>query len=263
MEFYSQVICTVPLGCLAAIDTTQCELSYMQKMAVRTLNYDTSTKVALKFDKRWWEDGQIMNGRTIEGGSSSTDIPIRTCVYPSYGLNCGAEAPGVLLASYSWSQDAQRLGGLAQGAGTEADAILVERTLDNLSTLHGISREDMGELQDHYALTWHNDVNALGAFALFGPGQFGTPDEAHHFDSMFTSMKTPAGYGKVHFAGEATSVHHAWILGGLNSAWRAVFNAVDAGKKQELIDEWGVPDEEDPAQLPLLTKIALFMNKAA
>jgi monoamine oxidase len=32
--------------------------------------------------------------------------------------------------------------------------------------------------------------------------------------------------GMFHFAGEATSVHHAWVVGSLNSAYRSVLEIV-------------------------------------
>ena len=164
---YSQVICTAPLGCLADIEIPVDDLSYLQRMAIRSLNYDTSTKIALKFESRWWEDPKVMGeGRTIKGGISSTDLPIRTCVYPSYGFKATGKVPGVMLASYTWAQDAQRLGGLAQAKGTEADKLLVELTLNNLSQLHGVPREKFGRLLDHYAYDWHHSENARGAFAL-------------------------------------------------------------------------------------------------
>ncbi|KAF7370563.1 Amine oxidase [Mycena sanguinolenta] len=250
---YSQVICTAPLGCISAIEIPREDLSYMQRLAIRGLNYDTSTKIALKFESRWWEDPAIMGAdRVIKGGTSSTDIPIRTCVYPSYGFNATSKPPGVLLASYTWAQDAQRLGGLAQGVGTEADQRLVELTLQNLSQLHGIP------LVDHYAYNWHNNEDARGAFALFGPGQFGNRQQTN---SMFVSMKAPAAGGKLHFAGEATSAHHAWVLGALNSAWRAVYSTLgrmqDAViKREQLIKEWKIPDEEDPESLIKLAVLA-------
>lgn len=235
------------------MDLDGCDLSYMQRVAIRALNYDTSTKIALKFESRWWEDPAIMKGRAIVGGVSSTDIPIRTCVYPSYGLNCGTAAPGVMLASYTWAQDAQRLGGLAQPKGSQADKELVELTLKNLSQLHGIPVTAFGKLVDHYAYNWHNDPNARGAFALFGPGQFGKLGQ----NSLFASVKVPAAYGKLHLAGEATSVHHAWVLGALNSAWRAVFNVFHGNlqKQKEVIEKWGVPDEEHLDSLRLLAEL--------
>ena len=172
---YSQVICTVPLGCLAAIDIPTDDLSYMKRLAIRALNYDTSTKIALKFKSRWWEDPAIMGDRTITGGVSSTDIPIRTCVYPSYGFDATGPVTGVMLASYTWAQDAQRLGGLAQDCapGSTADALLLELTLQNLSALHGVPVAQMGPLEAHFAWNWHADPLARGAFALCGLLGFG------------------------------------------------------------------------------------------
>lgn len=187
------------MGCLADIEIPVDDLSYLQRMAIRSLNYDTSTKIALKFESRWWEDPEIMGGRTIEGGISSSDIPIRTCVYPSYGFTANGKVPGVMLASYTWAQDAQRLGGLSQGKGTKADQLLIDLTLRNLSQLHGVPVEKFGPLLDHYTYNWHNDENARGAFALFGPGQF----SQHELEnSLFASVKAPAAGGKLHIAGE-------------------------------------------------------------
>ena len=263
---YSQVICTVPLGCLAAIDIPTDDLSYMKRLAIRALNYDTSTKIALRFATRWWEDPNIMpEGRTIKGGISSTDLPIRTCVYPSYGFSAtSGPLPGVMLASYTWAQDAQRLGGLAQAVpGSESDQLLVDLTLKNLSALHGVSVEKMGPLQAHFAWNWHADPHARGAFALFGPGQFGQSGEGN---SMFASMKAPGAKGKLHIAGEATSAHHAWVLGALNSGWRAVYNAlgmygpIEGEAKRELLKKlWDIPDEEDCEALVKLAALGMCM----
>ena len=63
------------------------------------------------------------------------------------------------------------------------------------------------------------------------------------------ALLQPAYFGKVHFAGEALSSGHGWIIGALNSAYRAVAEvlAVEglAGKLQELVDTWGLVDEVD------------------
>jgi hypothetical protein len=53
-----------------------------------------------------------------------------------------------------------------------------------------------------------------GAFAFFGPGKF---------KNVYRSLTHPAADGRLHFAGEAVSVRHAWVEGALGSAWRAVF----------------------------------------
>ena len=51
-----------------------------------------------------------------EGGVAKTDLPLRVCVYPSYNLKDyipgKIEKPGVLLCSYTWSQEAQRVASL-------------------------------------------------------------------------------------------------------------------------------------------------------
>jgi monoamine oxidase len=51
------------------------------------------------------------------------------------------------------------------------------------------------------------------AFALFAAGQF---------NSLFNDAIAPAMDDRLHFTGEATSVHHAWVVGALNSAYRTV-----------------------------------------
>jgi hypothetical protein len=55
-----------------------------------------------------------------------------------------------------------------------------------------------------------------GAFAFFGPGQF---------KNLYPEVTKPIG-GRFHFAGEATSIHHAWVVGALNSAMRIVIEIV-------------------------------------
>ncbi|KAF8965478.1 hypothetical protein BDZ97DRAFT_1658957 [Flammula alnicola] len=256
---YSQVICTVPLGCLGGIDIDGCDLLYSQKQAVRALRYDASTKVGIKFQNRWWQDPSIMGNATIRGGQSSTDISPRTCVYPSYGLDC-KEAPGILLASYTWAQDALRFGSIVDNAPVTPSKletnVLLELTLKSLSKMHGIPQEKFGPVLDHYAHSFYADPLARGAFALFGPGQFGHPNDQF---SMFASIKAPAAHGKFHIAGEATSVHHAWVLGSLNSAWRAVYNSLigQPELQEQLIKKWGIPDEENEVHLHALSELAL------
>ena len=273
---YKQVISTVPLGCLQTIDTDNVSLSYSQREAIRGLNYDASTKMAIKFEKRWWQDPDVMGeGRTIEGGQSSTDLPIRVCVYPSYGVDC-PNAPGVLLVSYTWSQDARRLGSLARGHGTAPDQELLEIALSNLEKLHGVPREKFGNVLDHHVHAWYNDPYTRGAFAHFGPGQFRDDYKADSSDSTddcasaqandpasnpvspFVSLKAPDATVRFHIAGEATSVHHGWVLGGLNSAWRAVFNALTHYPKvqKDFLDSHVVPSEEDIDKLRQLVALA-------
>jgi monoamine oxidase len=71
----------------------------------------------LSFKTRWWEDPDVLPAPFV-GGQSSTNLPIRRYVYPCYGLDV-FDAPGTMIASYTWSQDADRLAAFYQS--TEQD----------------------------------------------------------------------------------------------------------------------------------------------
>ena len=66
---------------------------------------------------------------------------------------------------------------------------------------------------DYYAYDWYGSPETVGAFALFGPGQF---------SQFYPEVTKPASGGNLHFAGEAASKHHAWVSGALESARRCV-----------------------------------------
>jgi len=63
------------------------------------LHYDFSCKLALKFNNRFWEKDE-----NIFGGSSSTDNPLRTIVYPSNGASKTGDAAGILMVIYMGSR---------------------------------------------------------------------------------------------------------------------------------------------------------------
>ena len=97
-------ICTVPFGVLRHIDFRPA-LSRGKYRAIRELNYNPSTKILLQVRTRFWERQGIVGGVTV------TDLPIRRIVYPSHPPEDG-DPRGVLLASYTWGQDAARWGAL-------------------------------------------------------------------------------------------------------------------------------------------------------
>lgn len=95
-EYFAHVISTSTFANLSIIDTERVPMTYKQRQAIRTLNYGPAVKVGIRFKTRWWEQA----GLTQRGGSSYTDRPSRTIVYPSAGL--GEAGPGVLMATYNW-----------------------------------------------------------------------------------------------------------------------------------------------------------------
>ena len=95
-EYFAHVISTSTFANLSTINTERVPMTYIQRQAIRTLNYGPAVKVGIRFKTRWWEQG----GLNQRGGSSYTDRPSRTIVYPSAGL--GETGPGVLMAMYNW-----------------------------------------------------------------------------------------------------------------------------------------------------------------
>lgn len=170
----------------------------IQKMeALRSVHYDSSTKILLTFSERFWErDG-------IRGGKSITDRPSRFIYYPSHGFP-GNDSIGVLLASYTWSDDSL----LFLGA---SDEELKELVLRDLVLLHG---ERVRALCTGVLVKkWSQDPYSHGAFALFTPYQ-----HLEYAAELFRSE------GRVHFAGEHTAFSHAWIETAMKSAIRAATN---------------------------------------
>lgn len=175
-------------------------------------------------------------------------MPIRRCVYPSYGFSVSG-APGAMIASYVWGQDASRLGAYlnARNPSTQAppepfgEEHLVNITLADLASLHGVSFEFLwDELEAYHVQDWYQSEFYIGAFAIFGPGQYST---------NMPYLMTPAYEGHMHFGGEALSSGHAWIIGAVNSAWRNVMEILDTEgleeKKKEFVNMWGDIDEVD------------------
>lgn len=116
----------------------------------------------------------------------------------------------------------------------------LEICLRDLESLHGPIVRDQ-EIVDSYSYSWYQDEYTQGAFALFGPAQFST-----HFQGCVEEAED----GRLHFAGEATSVHHAWVVGALNSAHRTVAEilmTLPPGDRHyyltKLCDNWGTVDE--------------------
>ena len=168
-----------------------------KRHALSSVHYDSSTKIILTFSRRFWEDDGI------KGGKSITDRPSRFIYYPSHGFPQNPDI-GVLLASYTWSDDSL----IFQGLGDEE---LKEVALKDLELIHG---EQVWDLCTGVVVKkWSSDPYSLGAFAMFTPYQ-----HTEIASELFQSQ------GRVHFAGEHTGFAHAWIETAMKTAIRAAKN---------------------------------------
>ncbi|KAJ7898066.1 amine oxidase [Mycena leptocephala] len=222
---YAHVISTMPFGCLRMVDTSALEFQWELETVLRTLHYDSAVKVAVKFKTRWWENLP----QPQVGGTSTTDRPTRTVVYPSYGI--GSE-DATMIVSYTWAQDALRIGAYVKGHDSASEQVLLECIKRDLADMHDIKDMSVLDHIDHKIVNWYGDEYSNGAFALFGPGQF---------SSMYRQVTQPI-LGMFHFAGEATSVHHAWVVGSLNSAYRSVLEILIHEGNLTMIEKLTSPD---------------------
>ncbi|KAH7308634.1 hypothetical protein B0I35DRAFT_360873, partial [Stachybotrys elegans] len=266
---YDAVFNSAPLGAMQHMHLEGLNLNWGTKSAIRSLGYGASCKVGIRFRSLWW----MSNGLDITGGGQGkTDLPIRCCVYPSYNLYDDRDQPGVLLVSYSWSQEAERIGALIDKKSPEDEHELKALLFHDLARLHSPTRDNerYKELYkiiednylDHYAYDWYKNPRTVGAFAYFGPGQF----------SNWYSDLTKSD-GKHVIIGEAASAHHAWVVGALESAVRGVYQflwkhsaksaqaaeATEAYNKNQIPAPFGpIPDEynrDEDIQLPRDAKV--------
>jgi monoamine oxidase len=191
-------VVTIPFAVLRHVEILKPFTRAKQK-AIRQLHYDASAKILFQCRRRFWEEDD-----GIFGGGTITDLPIRVVFYPDHARETGR---GVMLASYTWSEDAQRWGSLSP-----EDRIT--QALDDMAQIHPQIRT---EFEVGTSKMWHDDEFAGGAFALFDPEQ-----QSLLHDQIIASE------GRIHFAGEHASLAHAWIQGAIESGLRAAHEICQA-----------------------------------
>ncbi|GAB6497833.1 flavin monoamine oxidase family protein [Bacillus paranthracis] len=189
-------IVTIPFSALRFVEIQPYNLfSYYKRRAIRELNYIAATKIAIEFKSRFWEKaGQC-------GGKSITDLPIRFTYYPSYSIH--TPGPAIVIASYTWADEALTWDSLP-------DRERIRYALKNLAEIYG----DIvySEFVTGTSFSWSKNPYSCGAFTAFEPGQ-----ELE----LFPYITPPSG--KVHFAGEHTTLKHGWMQGAIESGIRVAY----------------------------------------
>jgi len=198
-------IMTIPFTVLQQVEVEPRDsFSHGKWRAIRELHYMRATKIGIKFRSRFWEQ------QGLHGGKTMTDLPIRSAYYPSHGL--GTAGPAAMLASYSWEDDTMPWDGLSQEQ-------RIYFALRNLATIHG--DQVYREFVTGASYSWTLDPLACGAVTFFKPGQQ---------SALYPYIPTPEG--KVHFAGEHTTLTHGWIQGAIESGIRVALEVNDLPKSQ-------------------------------
>ena len=237
-EFFDYVVCTIPFSNLRLVDLKP-QFSTSKMQAIKTITYVSAQKTLLLFNYRFWEAGG--SNQRIVGGSSTTDQVINTIWYPSnHASYCEQQeylkrigifespacmwdlmpyaslnSPGVLLASYNWTQDAIRLGNFIEPLAID----IVERQIEEV---HGLPKGSIDYMVvDSKRHHWNRYPWSLGAFAFYNPGQ----------KTLFSKVVTEPEYNnRVFFAGEHISVSRQWIQGSLQTGMVAANDVAKACK---------------------------------
>ena len=185
-------VVTVPFSVLRTIEMLT-PLSPGKQRAIRQLNYHASTKILFQVRERIWETrGRDLRRRHGHGAAGPAhELP---------DARSRRRARGVLLASYTWGQDALQWGAMDEET-------RLEEALDDVARIHPRIREVYEVGASH---AWYSDRWARGAFAMFAPEQ-----------QTELQADIVAPEGRIHFAGEHCSLYHAWIQGALESGIRA------------------------------------------
>ncbi|MGW1244801.1 flavin monoamine oxidase family protein [Streptomyces bobili] len=136
----------------------------------------------------------------IVGGGSVSDNSNRFMINPSHPVE--GSRGGVVLASYSWADDASRWDSLDDDA-------RYPHALRGLQQVYG-RRIEVFYTGAGRTQSWLRDPYAYGEASVLLPGQH---------TELLTAIRSPEG--PLHFAGDHTSVKPSWIEGALESAVRA------------------------------------------
>jgi monoamine oxidase len=218
MEF-DEVIVSIPFSAFRHVYVTP-GFSQLKRKAIRELHYDSATKILIEFKEKWWQESPY----NICGGGTITDLSSRFVYYPSNDIT---SKHGLILASYCWSDEASRWDSMD-------DDERYFYALKNLAIMHTDDEKERERIISLAVLTpdtdkskiqynqqkkkigaatqsWMRDPYAYGEAAIFNPGQL------HLLQKHIISTEWE---GRAHFAGEHTSLKHAWIEGAIESGIR-------------------------------------------
>lgn len=183
-------ICTIPLPVLSGIDNN---FSPTYKAAISAIGYMDTSKVALEFDRRFWEEDDA-----VFGGISKTNMDITQIFYPSYNY---LGKSGVLVGCYNFHNRAVTVGNLPPEA-------RVSLAMDQGSKIHPQYQE---HFSNAFTVAWQKTPFSLGGWASYS-----SETRAQHYPTLLEPDKN------VYFAGEHVSHLTAWMAGAFLSSRNVV-----------------------------------------
>lgn len=185
-----RVICTLPATVMRKVQM-QPSFPAAQQQAITNLPYLDVTRTFLQVDKPFWlEDGVA--------GTSHTDSLAGQISGHSHPAGAGNN-PAIL--------ESMVTGPAATGIGKLPEKQLINEVLQDMKKIHPRVED---HFQKGYVKAWGEDPYSLGGFSWPGPG-----DVTRHLEPLQQS------HGRIHFAGEHTSILRSTMEGALRSGIRA------------------------------------------
>jgi len=193
-----RVICTLPATVLREM-RIEPELPEDKRSAIANLPYLDVTRTFIQASRGFWFDEGVT-------GSATTDLPIQEVAQQPYS-DAGGPNTRAILESHVRGPAARQLA-------TLADNEIIEHTLRYMKKVHPeISQFEEGGV----VKAWSNDPNVLAAYSWPGPG-----DVTRYLEPL------QRAHGRIHFAGEHTSILSGLMEGALRSGVRAASEVNDA-----------------------------------
>ena len=184
------VISTIPLKVMQKIEFSPA-LSASKKRASKNWPYLNYTRTYSQVDKPVWIDDGL-------SGWAVTDLPIKQ-VFPHLTNGTSTTEPAVL--------ETFTAGPPAEEIGRKSEAELKKMAQENLEKVYP---QVKGHFQKFYSKAWSEDPYALGGPSWPGPGDV---------TEYLRDLQAP--HGRIHFAGEHTSILRSTMEGALRSGARA------------------------------------------
>jgi monoamine oxidase len=184
-----RLVVALPFKVLRDIEVTP-SFSPAKTKAVATLAYGHVMKLAMQYQQRFWDEPQSLGQRVF------TDTMLRRV----YHFSIDQPGPRGILMSFTSGADAEALGRMSDA----------DRLRTALQEATKIWPEAPRHFEGGAVKYWNEDPWIRGSYSFEGVGQ------ARDYLQIAAAPE-----GRVHFAGEHTSVHRASMNGALESGVRA------------------------------------------
>jgi monoamine oxidase len=209
---YESIIVTCQVWLLSArIDCAESLFHHDLWMAMERTHYMQSSKTFVMVDRPFWRDIDRVTGEHALSMTLSDRLTRGT-----YLLDNGADKPGVICLSYTWSDDALKWLALP----LDDRVRLMLHSLRQIYPTLDIAKHIIGA---PITVSWESDPNFMGAFKANLPGHY---RYQRRLFSHFVQDDLPYHHRGIFLAGDDISWTAGWAEGAVTTALNAVAGVI-------------------------------------